>query len=251
MLEFVPNFFMQLKNEIENIFRYVFPNICGICGKINENYICEKCKKRIKKFEKYELIDKEILNFNYKIKISVFDKEKDNKNYDDKIYFDNLFYCFEYKGIIRNLLLKYKFSGASYLCYFFANVILNNKKINEIFKLYDIIIPVPMDKNKKLRRGYNQTELIVNIINKNLEINVNTNILKKIKSTKTQSKLNFYERQKNIKNAFLVKNKSLIENKKIILFDDIYTTGATVNEISKILKFAGAKEILILIIAKN
>ena len=244
MLEFAPNFFVQLKNELEELIDKIFPNVCGVCGKINENYICENCKKRIEKFEKYELLNKKTQKKFFNIKNKLY--------YNDKIYFDNVFYCFQYKGLIRNLILKYKFSGASYLCNFFANVILNNKKINKIFKIYDIMIPVPMEKNKKLRRGYNQTELITSIINKNSkDINVNNKILFKIKQTKTQSKLNFYERQENIKNAFIIKNKELVKNKKIILFDDIYTNGATVNEISKILKLSGAKEILVLIIAKD
>ena len=71
----------------------------------------------------------------------------------------------------------------------------------------------------------------------------------KVINTKKQSTLTKSEREKNVKNAFKLKNPEKIKDKKIILFDDIYTTGSTVNECSKILKKAGAAEIVILTIA--
>ena len=108
-----------------------------------------------------------------------------------------------------------------------------------------------MDKEKKIKRGYNQTELITQIISKELEILEGKNIVFKLKGNKTQSTLNKENRKTNIKDVYFVNNNINIRNKKIILLDDIYTTGATVNEISSKLKEAGAKEILVLIIAKN
>ncbi len=251
MKNFVPNFFILIKEISKKINNLFFHNICNICGKPNENFICENCQKRIKKFEKYKIINSKTLEFQILNFYQTKSYDKFQPNYNSKIYFNNLFYCFEYKGLIRKLLLKYKFLGASYFCHFFANVILNNKKINEILKFYDIMIPVPMDKIKKLKRGYNQTELIANIIKKEKKITVKTDDIKKIKSTKTQSKLNFFERQENIREAFFIENKEAIKNKNVVLFDDIYTTGATVNEISKMLKQAGANKILVLVIAKD
>lgn len=248
---------------LDFVLNFLFPPICGICGKLDRNWICQKCKKRIEKYEKFKLIQgKDKINrlFNFK---------------NEKIYFDEFLYCFEYKGLIRNLILKYKFSDCGYLSNLFANVILNNKKINEIFESYDIIIPVPMDKMKKQIRGYNQTELITKVIEKSINLKeknskkifceteksnykntdskiiINNKCLIKIKNTKTQSNLSANERTENIKNAFFVDNKLELKNKNIILFDDIATTGSTINEISKILKEAGVKKILVLVIAKD
>ncbi len=246
MLKFVPNFFIYIKNVFENISNILFPPVCGICGKLDSNWICEKCQKRILKFEKYQQISgkENILQFlNYK------DCGK------KEIYFDDFLYCFEYKGMIRKLLLKYKFSGASYLSNMFANILLSSKKVSNIFKIYDIIIPVPMNKIKKMKRGYNQTELIVNIIEKKLDYtyqkNKFENYVLKIRKTKTQSTLNSKDREKNIKNAFKVINPTNLINKNVILFDDICTTGSTVNEISKILKKVGVNKIFVLVIAKD
>ena len=222
---------------LEFVLNFLFPPVCGICGKINKEWLCTNCEKRLERYQK----EKYIQNFN----------NNKLKNYEENRYFDELFYFFEYKNLIRKLLLQYKFSDKSYLANFWVNVILKSKKMNEIFKNYDIMIPVPMEKNKEQIRGYNQTKLITDIIYKLNKINVFNNILIKTKKTQTQSTLSLEKRYQNIENAFEVKNEQLIKNKKIIIFDDIYTTGATVNEISKILKKAGAKKILVLVIAKD
>lgn len=224
---------------IDFVLNFLYPPVCGICGKINYNWICSKCEKRLQKYEKFEIIkgNKNIKNI--------------LKNNKEEIYFDELLYYFEYKGLIRKLLLQYKFSDGSYLANFWAKVILKNKKIDEIFRIYDIMIPVPMHYEKELMRGYNQTKLVTDIISKQNKILVESNILIKNKKTETQSTLNLEKRYKNVKNVFEIKKVDKIENKTIILFDDICTTGATVNEISRILKKAGARKILVLVIAKD
>lgn len=228
--------------------------MCGICGKFNKNWLCENCLNKLKNIEKFEYIynQYQICNlFNYKFNAKLLKNE---------IYFDEIMYCFEYKGIIRKLLLQYKFFNKSYISNMFAQIILNSKKVNEILKKYDIIIPVPMDRIKKSQRGYNQTELILKVIKKlkknekyfyKFDVKINYKILIKRNKTKTQSTLNLEDRKKNVTNAYFVKNNNYIFDKKIVIFDDICTTGATVNEISKKLKEAGAKKILVFVIAKD
>ncbi len=236
---------------LEFVLNFLFPQTCVICGKLNRNYICEKCEKRFYKYKKFGIIDnrKRIID-----KLNIQNVNLKQKYYfvqGEKIYWEKLLYCFEYKSIIRKYILKYKFGSKPYLSNFFSNQILNNKKLYEILKLYDIIISVPMEKIKKQKRGYNQTELIAKLVAENQEILYEENLLKKIKNTKTQSTLKKEERKDNIRDAYIINEKRKVLDKKIILFDDIYTTGATVNEISKKLKEAGAKEILVIVIAKD
>ena len=160
-------------------------------------------------------------------------------------------YMFDYKGIIRQLILKYKFRQKAYLFNLFSRIILIDKTCLDKISLYDTIIPIPMFEKKKKQRGYNQTELIVRDISKNLNIDLQENNLIKIKNTKTQSTLSQKERKENIKGVFLINNIEEVKDKKVIIFDDIFTTGETVNEASKILKQAGVKEILVFVIAKD
>lgn len=213
---------------LKKVLDLLYPPVCGICGKQHDENLCSKCKVIIKKIEKGQF-------FSYK-----------------NTYFDKHFYLFLYEGIIREKLIQYKFQNQNYLCDFFVKILLNNEKISGILEKYDIIIPVPMYQKKEKRRGYNQTSLIAKRLAKNTKsLEYDGTSLKKIKDTQTQSSLNKLDRMKNIKNAYKVLNEQKIKKKKIILLDDIYTTGATVNECAKVLRKAGAKEILVLTIAKD
>jgi len=203
----------------------IYPPVCGICNKINKKHLCKKCEIQIRKYEIYKISKEKQKYFDYQIKI------------------------LRYENIIREKIIDYKFNEKSYMYKTFAKIVLNNEKIYRFLKKYDIMLCVPMHRKKKRQRGYNQAELITKEIAKKLDIKMQYGNLIKIKDTKKQSSLNKSERKENIKGAFEIKNAELVNNKKIILFDDIYTTGNTVNECSKILKKAGAKEIVILTLA--
>ncbi len=172
------------------------------------------------------------------------------EDYKDK-NFEKLFYCFKYEGNIRKLILNYKFNEKSYLYKTFVNFLLKNEKWFEIFKTCDTIIPIPISKKRKKERGYNQSLLIAKELSKKLQLSLNNNCLYKIKDTIEQSKLNKEERKKNIQGVYKLKNEQMLENKKVLLIDDIYTTGNTVNEASKILKKAKVDSIIVLTIAKD
>ena len=106
-------------------------------------------------------------------------------------------------------------------------------------------------KKRKKQRGYNQSILIAREISKKANIGLVTNCLYKTKNTIEQSKLNREEREKNAQNVYELKNGKIIENKKILLLDDIYTTGNTVNSCCEVLKQANPKKIGVLVLAKD
>ena len=213
----------MLNNRLE----LIYPNVCGICGKICKESLCKRCAIEIEKYE-----------------INLVNKNK-------KMYFNESMHIFKYNEMIRQRLIEYKFQDKSYMYKTFAKIILKNKKVCGFLEKYDIIIPVPIHKKRRLKRGYNQTELIAKEICKNISLELKTDVLIKQKNIKAQSELNKNERKQNIKNAFEIKNINEIIDKKILLFDDIYTTGSTVNECSKILKKVGAKQIGVVTIAKD
>ena len=220
-----------MNKSIENILNLVYPSTCGFCNKISKNYLCKKCEFKIKEYE-----------------------IKNKKRYivkDKKLYFDELFCIYKYEGIIREVILKYKFENKAYSYKTFSKIILNNKKICGFLKTYDIIIPVPVHKKRKRQRGYNQTELIAKEIAKEMNLKIERNVLIKTINTKPQSELSKEDRKCNIKDVFKVQNKEKILKKNILIFDDIYTTGSTANECAKTFKKAGVKKVGVLTIAKD
>lgn len=120
-------------------------------------------------------------------------------------------------------------------------------------KKYDIILVVPISKKREKERGYNQSELIAKEISKIISAKIVKNVLYKIKNTQPQSTLNKRQREQNAKGAYIAKNISQIENKKILIIDDIYTTGNTVNQCARMLTEKGINkgDIGILTIAKD
>lgn len=204
--------------------------MCLICGRPAQNDLCNKCKTLLTK--------QQIIGI-------------DNYLSYEEIKFDEHMYLYVYDGIIRNLILKYKFQEKSYLYKIFLKNLKNNQKIYLFLKKYDIIIPVPISKKRKKQRGYNQTALLSKEISKEFNIEYNGKCLFKHKHTQPQSSLNKEDRIKNVKNVYSVRNQEKIINRNILLIDDIYTTGNTVNECSRVLKQAGAKNIGILTLAKD
>lgn len=213
----------------------MYPTICGICEKINKDGLCPKCNLELKKQAEVNILQKEEIEENLK-------KEK---------YFEELMYIFKYEGQVRKLILDYKFNEKSYLYKTFVNFLLKNEKIFENIKKYDKIIPVPISKKRNKERGYNQSMLIAEEIANKTNLELVNNCLIKTKNIIEQSKLNKEDRLQNIQGVYSLQNERLITKQKILLVDDIYTTGSTVNECCKILQQANPKTIGVLVLAKD
>ena len=114
-----------------------------------------------------------------------------------------------------------------------------------------LLIPIPLSKFKKRWRGFNQSEEIAKPLSQVLGISVSVNNLQKIKKTKNQIELTREQRQENIKNAFQLKNPEQIRDKIVYLVDDVFTTGATMEECSRLLKVAGALQVWGIVVARE
>lgn len=111
------------------------------------------------------------------------------------------------------------------------------------------IIPVPLHRRRQRQRGYNQAELLARVIGRYFEVPV-IPALERIKDTHPQFDLQREARSTNIKGAFKVLDTKAVYNKNVLLLDDIYTTGSTIGECSKVLKTAGARRIEILTLSR-
>jgi competence protein ComFC len=111
-------------------------------------------------------------------------------------------------------------------------------KADHLLSQADVIVPIPLFWWKKLRRGYNQSDILAKIISSETDIGQQA-LLKRIKNTRTQTRLTDEARRKNVLNAFAVYDGD-ISNKKVLLIDDVLTTGATMKECARILKEHGA-----------
>ncbi len=154
---------------------------------------------------------------------------------------DRVFSLFRYEGAVRKSLHRYKFGNRSSFCRAYASKMSN--VLSDAFKTgypFDVIIPVPLHKKRELSRGYNQAYLIAKELGHLLNMQVDKNTLIRHIDTKSQSKLNRYERSINIENAFKAIDADSVKGRCVLLVDDIITTGSTLEECARVLKEAGA-----------
>ena len=144
---------------------------------------------------------------------------------------------FLYQGDIAKAIKNLKYFEKKYYSEYLS-AFLFDLYIREGFEC-DVVIPAPMSPKSLKTRGFNQVELLCESFKK-AGLNVNNNCIAKVTETENQANLGFKERQSNLAGAFKVTDKHAIENKRILLVDDIFTTGATCSEISQTLKKAGA-----------
>ena len=106
----------------------------------------------------------------------------------------------------------------------------------------DFILCVPMTEKEEKERGYNQSELLAKEVGSRTGLSLFDN-LKKVKETDRQKKLTAKERRENLKGVFDVVRADEIKGKNVLVIDDVYTTGATINECARVLKRAGARKV--------
>ena len=234
---------------INKALEYIFLPSCGVCGKLGEGYLCIECGKRLEKYV-INKRNKLLLDFESSAPKSFFnsDLQNCNKIKSEAIY---KFHIFKYEDLIRTLIIQYKFNDKSYLYKTFCEFIVKNKKAFDFIKSYDIIVPVPIHQKRMKQRGYNQSELIAKDLAKIAQIKCYTNILIKTKNNEPQSTLSGKLRKENTKNVYKLINEEKINNKKVLLFDDIYTTGSTALACLHELNKANVKQVGILTLAKD
>ena len=205
-----------IKIALEALLDIIYPydNKCIICGVEGFLGICSKCKSEIKRVHQQE----EIMAYGY------------------------------YGGVLKKLILNLKYHKSFIAGKVVADLlcqIIIEKKLS-----IDCICYVPISKDSLKKRGFNQCSVLAKNISSILDIPV-IDCLVKVKETKEQKLLGKEERMKNILDAFEIKNKEKLFKKNILLIDDVYTTGATINECKKNIEKCNINKIYLLTIAKS
>ena len=244
-----------IKKILKNIFEVVFPNHCIICGDMIEsekmNYICIKCINK-----KLDYIHADDYIRCKRCGRLIEDKNKTCACKYEDIYFDECKSMLYYKGTTVDLIHKMKFAHRYLICNDFGAILSFYYK--DYIKKFDAITFVPLGKNRFLERGYNQSEIIAKTISKILNIKLIENIIERKKETYPLSMIKDKElRKSTIKDAFKInknfENKSINKKEKIniLIIDDVFTTGATLNEMSfEIRKIKNIGKIGVLTVAR-
>ena len=219
---------MRVKEQFNRLMDYLFPPHCIFCSKVIPvgKQICDKCSQEINPINSVKRIN--LVECGKTITCAV---------------------PYVYQNQVRNSIIQFKFHGKRQFAKFYAE-----KMAKLIMESYctlhiDIVTCVPISQNRLNIRGYNQSELIALELVKLLNLPYKSLLAKK-SDNKEQHKLTMQERKKNVKGVYMAINPDLIDDKTILLIDDIVTTGATVSECAKELFLANANDVICAAVAE-
>lgn len=219
-----------IKYFSKSVFDYILPRFCCACKtklSISQDTICDSCFSKIQKSTPARLQHE-------------FERKFANKNIITGFYAP---FVFEKDKELQHAIHALKYQNKFGVGIFLGSVIACEiKKIKSDWH-FDLVIPIPLHHLKKAERGYNQSYFIAKGVGKVLKTKSSDRIVKRIKYTESQTKMNLNEREQNISQAFKIIFKDAVAGKNILLLDDVITTGATISECGKILLDAGAKKI--------
>jgi len=232
----------------------LFPPVClgcstvidvGVCDDMFGLHLCPKCKTQVSILEP-PFCTRCSTPFKSKVSVSHICWRCEQK----PPYFDRLLSPFLYEGMMGSIIegFKYGKTGRSgrVLGNMLGNFLMTQMHLDERM----LLVPLPLHPKREKERGFNQTLILAKGVKEVVSLPFREDLVVRVKNTKSQTGLNFKERQENVKNAFVVTDKAQIKGKKILLVDDVATTGSTINECAKALKRAGAKEVIAIVIAR-
>jgi competence protein ComFC len=228
---------------LTGIIDLLYPPTCALCGNISSKDICAKCWSdfipvggRVCATCGNPAVGGEPCPFCLAM----------------EFHFDKAFSFFAYEEPLRDAILDFKYhlgerKGRA-LTGLFADEFIASPVSK---KKFDIIVPVPLTGQKLRRRSYNQSEIFAYGIADAISIPVVPYALLKRKETPSQTGFDLAQRVENVSDSFMVPDQSIVEGKRVLLVDDIITTGATMNECAKVLKESGAREVVAISLARG
>lgn len=223
-------------------FRYLtdllFPRRCPACHGITDKkgeLICEKCVGRFSAVK---------APFCFKCGKEIGDEREEycGDCIKKSFPFSRNVAAFNYDEIAGNSVMRFKNGGRREYADYYAQQLLSLRGKEIAGFKPDAIIPVPLLPAKKRERGFNQAEEIARRIEKAIGVRLLSDAVIKVKNTGSQKQLDAKSRQESLKNAFLAKY-SLKDFPRVLLVDDVFTTGSTLSALAKTVKKAGAKEV--------
>ena len=208
----------------------IFPKRCVVCGRFGE-YLCDKDKKNIQPAKAFCPVC-----LRAAIGGATHPKCK------GKLSLDGLICMVDYKSPVKEIIAELKYRFVTDLARMLEQEIRKSRFLDKYDFAGFTVVPIPLSSGRKNWRGFNQTEILAKVVARRLRLIVTPEILRKIRETKPQAKLRREDRLKQVKGTFGLVLET-VKGKKYIIFDDVWTTGATLKEVAAVLKRKGASAV--------
>lgn len=243
----IPAWMREFKNLVKLfnnlVVELLYPSTCVLCGKPNKDSVCAECRK------KYPLLKEPLCMCCGK---PILEEEREYcEDCSEKLpKFTQGRSLWLHKGEVKQSIYQFKFHNRRIYGKTYGRLLAKRYERYLVKWKIDCIIPVPIHSHRRRKRGYNQAEVLAKALQSELETNIpiKNQLLYRKKETIFQKKLDNKQRKRNLRGAFGVNDKGAIQG-NILVIDDIYTTGATLNEIAMVLKKNGANNVYFLTIS--
>lgn len=215
----------------------LYPRRCALCDEVisdREYPVCLACRKQITPIRQNRC-----MHCSKPLGNRMEEFCEDCKRH--RFLYDQGFAVFLYEGAVRESLMRFKYGNRQEYGRFYARMLdcFGGEKVRRWDP--EVMIPVPVHEAKRRKRGYNQAEVLAKELQKIWKIPVDSRCMRRTKNTKAQKSLNHEERRKNLREAFAAKGS--VGYKSVLIVDDIYTTGSTVDAMAKILREQGVERV--------
>jgi ComF family protein len=232
-----------LHELIQGLADLIYPPCCVICGAVSSKDICRKCFS-------------ELVPLGEKVCRKCGNPAEGNEPCQYCIAidfrFDRAISIYLYEEPLRDALLDFKYHRAIRKGDALAGLLVDGYESSSLAKeKFDLVVPVPLTQRKKTRRSYNQSEVLAFYLSDAIGVPYAPFALMKKRETPSQTRLDLHGRLSNVEDSFAVTDDSLVKGKRVILVDDIITTGATASECAKVLKGAGARKVSAISLARG
>lgn len=237
---------------LKSLIVFLYPARCRSCGQKldpSERYICKECWTNVKVIEKPYC---EICGHPWDKELSVPETLSSCSFCPRVRHFRKVRSFLYFHTAVGQAIKLLKYEGKTILVRKLSELTYQGIVSTLDARDYDIIVPVPIHKKKKRKRGFNQMELIGYFVSQKLGIPMETEVLIKERDTPAQAQIQYFEeRARNVKDSFSVKHPKKVEGKRILLIDDVMTTGATVFECSKTLQEGSPQYVDVFTLTRN
>lgn len=247
MISRLPDF---LKRPLDTVLGFFYPEVCELCrmsraGPV-DGYVCTGCQSRAR-FVRPPFCKQCGRPFEGDITTAF---ECDNCQ-NEKLYFSEARSAVIFDGPVQEALHRYKYKRALWVEPFLAKLMVAAIDGEVRSEDWDLIVPVPLHRARQNEREFNQAEYLAKHLARHSGIPMNARLLKRVENTSSQTRLSREERHANVRNAFQMRTENVPAGKRILVFDDVMTTGATTNACAKVLMNAGASRVGVWTLARG
>jgi len=243
------NVLAKLQSWTDTALSFVYPDVCQLCGANRatqrEGYVCNACREQVR-FIEVPFCERCGLPFEGEI-TGTFEC---TNCCEMELHFASARSAVAARGPVLDAIHRYKYDCKLWFEEFLSELFIRGARewFNE--NKVDALVPVPLFPVKQRERGFNQAERLALRLGQVVSVSVQTDFLKRVLPTPSQTRLSRTQRAENMRRAFALKREQHFDGKFFVLIDDVFTTGATTSACAKLLLGAGAERVSVWTVAR-